>query len=759
MTSSSLSNKLESDALLVECRTHVQELHALFVSWFQGKRDRQELTDDLNHRLAPSFSHVAPNGQFIRGSQVLVNHLLQKYGVYKDRVFDIAIYNVRLLWSNSKHCLVTYEEWQSWKQNGEDIQFGRLSTCLLEKISTGMQWIHVHETWLEAESPPTSSDAGKSLHGVDADAESVETGPVAQDKSAAVAAATNGSTSNGTSSNYKLLYFMSSATLNQQQLIHQNLANSRLKALKLDYETVDAGDVTQKDVRAQLFEISGQRAVYPLFFLRNYENIVYWGNWEQFLKAVYANKLTESLENGTPAPPLPVEVEDDEESDDEGPVEAPATSVFSDAAAAIGGAAAAVGGAVAAAVSRLSPVPHSEEPAEVEAEKEAPKPVAASAPAPAPVAAPAPAPAPVATKPTPTPLPPITHEPGESAVLSQSYVKRMSSSGKNSGKLFAPREVSSKRHVSPLIQQYAKPLTWENALVGISVAGFDIGTSQGPIADEAWYKQHGAQLEDMAQSRSIPRPRRKICLPEMVFPTAHVAMEGHGVWFSWDCSDALEAWAKAHHEIAIHSRISHNGVSVMRARDAKLWDSKRKHGAGENDKVSSVFHYDWTYSTPFTGKHEGGKWKELSESGMNVGLLTDTTVPILFFDEIILFEDDMHDNGQVQYSVKLRVMPTCSYVLARLWVRVDNIILRVRETRILFAFGASGKPEIYRDVAWRECMWNSLADHKLPTDVKAWRHEGPETPAWSGLLKSLPEVALPRTMPKFAEYEYDEVKE
>jgi hypothetical protein len=733
--SSSASSDTSPDAdalLLAKCRNQVQELHALFVTWFQGKQDKLLLTSDLQDRLSLDFSHVAPNGQLIRGRNVLLEHLQDKYSVYSNRVFDISIYNVRVLWSDDKHCLCTYEEWQRWNsQEGgeeEDVQFGRLSTCLLQMVpgSSKMQWIHVHETWLEAETPPSKEEmAAEESTSADieaTDAVTTRDDGAAENGSKNIVAPEATATSNGSSSNHRLLYFMSSATLNQGQLQHQNMAQSRLKALKIDYETVDAGDIKQRDFRNQLFEISGQRAMYPLFFLRNYGNIVYWGNWEQFLKAVYSDKLLKSIELGTPAKALGLEDDkDDDESEVEGPVPPP---------------------------KEIAPV----ETAPVVA-KSTPVPQAAPSPAPAPAVqeAPKPAPAPVAAvaKTVPTPMPPITHQPGESAVLSQSYVNRMS----GSSDMFA-REISSKRHVSPLIQQYAKPLTWENALVGVSVAGFDIGTSQGPIADEAWYKLHGAELEDMAQSRSIPRPRRKICLPEMVFPTAHVAMEGHGVWFSWDCSDALEAWARAHHEIAIHSRISHNGVSVMRARDAKLWDAKRKHGVAD-DKVSSVFHYDWTYSTPFTGKHEGGKWKDLEESGMNVSLLTDTSVPILFFDEIILFEDDLHDNGQVQYSVKLRVMPTCSYVLARLWVRVDNIILRVRETRILFAFGdGSKKPEIYRDVAWRECMWNSLADQKLPTDVKAWRHEGPETPAWSGLLKSLPEVSLPRGMPKYAVYEY-----
>lgn len=302
-------------------------------------------------------------------------------------------------------------------------------------------------------------------------------------------------------------------------------------------------------------------------------------------------------------------------------------------------------------------------------------------------------------------------------------------------------DVSKKRHVSVRLEQYAKPMMWEGALVGISIAGFDIGTSQGPIADEAWYREHGAIMEDMAQSKSIPKPKRRICLPEMVFPIAHVAFEGYGVWMSWDATAALESWAQCHSMIAVLSRIPWQGVSVIKTEAAASWEHKRKH-VGVDENAASIFHYDWTYSTPYCGTVEGGEWVELDESGMRMELLTDQSVPILLFDEVVLYEDDLHDNGQVQYSVKLRVMPSCAYILARLFVRVDNIVIRLRESRVLVDFFGI-KPQIYRDVSWRECVWENLESNGLPTEVRPWHHTGRDTAAWNQLVKQLPEVDPP----------------
>lgn len=317
-----------------------------------------------------------------------------------------------------------------------------------------------------------------------------------------------------------------------------------------------------------------------------------------------------------------------------------------------------------------------------------------------------------------------------------------------------PQDISKKRHISPKLEKYAKPLTWENTLVGISIAGFDIGTSQGPMGDESWYHEMGGALEQMAQSRAASRSRRKLVLPEMVFPTAHVAIEGHGIWLSWDVTDALEEWAKAHREIALHSSVSNNGVQVLKVKDAKLWEKKQSK-IKLDPNTPSRFHYDWSYSTPFCGKLEGGRWLELDESGMRLELLTDQSVPILFFDEVILFEDDLHDNGQAEFSIKLRVMPSCAFILARYWLRVDDVVVRVRETRVLIDFFGM-KPTFYRDVTWRECWWDDLRGKGLPTDIKSWTYEGRETPEWAALLKSIPEAKLPDGICKYAVLEHGE---
>ncbi len=74
--------------------------------------------------------------------------------------------------------------------------------------------------------------------------------------------------------------------------------------------------------------------------------------------------------------------------------------------------------------------------------------------------------------------------------------------------------------------------------------------------------------------------------------------------------------------------------------------------------------------------------KELpSEERINIEKLK---IPeqISFFDEICLFEDELSDHGTAHLTVKIRVMPTSFFILQRFFLRVDNVVIRVYDTRI-----------------------------------------------------------------------------
>jgi len=96
--------------------------------------------------------------------------------------------------------------------------------------------------------------------------------------------------------------------------------------------------------------------------------------------------------------------------------------------------------------------------------------------------------------------------------------------------------------------------------------------------------------------------------------------------------------------------------------------------------------------------------------------------PILFYDEVILYEDELADNGISFLTVRVRVMPTSWFLLLRFWLRVDGVLMRLRDTRLHCSFGNGGeaKPVVLRECCWREATFASLSAKGYPSDSAAY---------------------------------------
>ena len=93
---------------------------------------------------------------------------------------------------------------------------------------------------------------------------------------------------------------------------------------------------------------------------------------------------------------------------------------------------------------------------------------------------------------------------------------------------------------------------------------------------------------------------------------------------------------------------------------------------------------------------DGGKeaqWKEHKGSGLDMKLLRRRDIPILHFVDIPLYEDDLGDNGESMLRLRLRVMPSCFFILLRHALRIDGLLIRQHETRIFHKFGT---PQLLR---------------------------------------------------------------
>ncbi|PWZ03312.1 hypothetical protein BCV70DRAFT_197535 [Testicularia cyperi] len=142
--------------------------------------------------------------------------------------------------------------------------------------------------------------------------------------------------------------------------------------------------------------------------------------------------------------------------------------------------------------------------------------------------------------------------------------------------------------------------------------------------------------------------------------------------------------------------------------------AKKAVAASQTSDISAAKDYDWTYSTTWAGAvgeaapqvllpqpddaSASSSDRDNARSWFVRG--TDPALdripverlgpssgePILFYDDIVLFEDELADNGSSMVSVKVRVMPSGFLVLQRFFLRVDDVVFRTFDTRIYCAF-------------------------------------------------------------------------
>jgi type 2A phosphatase activator TIP41 len=110
---------------------------------------------------------------------------------------------------------------------------------------------------------------------------------------------------------------------------------------------------------------------------------------------------------------------------------------------------------------------------------------------------------------------------------------------------------------------------------------------------------------------------------------------------------------------------------------------------------------DWTYSTPYKGtvcrhdSHEAPTNVTVSrtENEIPVHRLRQDN-PIVYYDEIILYEDELDDCGSSRFNIRFRAMADCWFALVRYYLRVDGVLVRIYDTRIFHSLDST---EILRE--------------------------------------------------------------
>ena len=134
----------------------------------------------------------------------------------------------------------------------------------------------------------------------------------------------------------------------------------------------------------------------------------------------------------------------------------------------------------------------------------------------------------------------------------------------------------------------------------------------------------------------------------------------------------------------------------MIGKRVKLRRGREKKHEGITDVVKP---FDWSYSTDYKGTLRPTTAEfQASDKPIPLELLKQPD-PIIFFDEVMLYEDEMADNGITLLSCKLRVMPARLLLLCRFFMRLDNVLVRIRDTRVYVEF-ATG--EVIREYVAKE---------------------------------------------------------
>ncbi|KAI1762503.1 TIP41-domain-containing protein [Hypoxylon sp. FL1150] len=238
-------------------------------------------------------------------------------------------------------------------------------------------------------------------------------------------------------------------------------------------------------------------------------------------------------------------------------------------------------------------------------------------------------------------------------------------------------------------------------------------------------------IDAMERSLGIP-------VPEMIFGDNLVGVRHvpSGWAIEFNAYDALDA-------------VDKTDRNMLQVAYARSWSASREQtSAGIKDVVKP---YDWSYSTTYRGtvvsapslppppppppsdsnsvpttsstntpteadgKVEGKKLPEFRPTDKPIPIeLLKRRDPILFFDDVMLYESELDDNGISVLSVKVRVHERRMLLLARLFMRLDNVVVRVRDTRVYVDFATD---EVTREYTARELGFEDVKRKLLMTGL------------------------------------------
>lgn len=167
---------------------------------------------------------------------------------------------------------------------------------------------------------------------------------------------------------------------------------------------------------------------------------------------------------------------------------------------------------------------------------------------------------------------------------------------------------------------------------GVRVGGWTVTSGRGPIACDAEMDQ----LKEALGARA---------LPEQCYTGNHLCLthDASGARVAFTAEAALRGWLA-------------DASPRVEVAGSRGWQEARRAEMEAND--AATFDYDWTFTTAYSGDASAGAsgapaaWGPSAE-GMDRALLTSRD-PILYYDDVPLYESELEDHGEASVGVKVR---------------------------------------------------------------------------------------------------------
>jgi len=177
-------------------------------------------------------------------------------------------------------------------------------------------------------------------------------------------------------------------------------------------------------------------------------------------------------------------------------------------------------------------------------------------------------------------------------------------------------------------------------------------------------------------------------------------------------------------EVTTNNRSVNYLPEKLEVAQAHAWQKSKK--VPDDIEVEElVVTSDWTFTTPYKGYICQKKNFALMFNNHTMDdkiteefkiIKTDEAIPmdklgtdnpILFYTDVLLFQDDLGDFGMAQFRIRFRAMKDSAFGLLRLYLRNDNAQIRICDTRIYIDYE---KDYIHREFTVRENTYTELRE-------------------------------------------------